>query len=516
MDRLVCGDVGYGKTEVAIRAAFKAVMDGMQVAVLVPTTVLAQQHLSTFNERLSAFPVNVQLLSRFRSTSEQQEVIQGLASGSVDICIGTHRLIQKDVSFKNLGVVIIDEEQRFGVSHKERLKQLRKEVDVLTLSATPIPRTLHMSLIGIRDMSAMETPPQERYPIKSYVAPYNDRVVREAVLRELERDGQVFYVHNRVQRIDWVARKLSDLVPEARIGVAHGQMPEEMLESVMLDFTEGSIDVLVCTTIIESGLDLPNVNTLIVDDADRMGLTQLYQLRGRVGRGTNRAYAYFFYGKGKQLTDAAQKRLRTILEASELGAGYRIAMRDLEIRGAGNVLGPEQSGHMGAVGFDLYNRLLTEAISELKHGKDHKAVTESASTTVDLPLNAYIPEEYVSDLSTRMDIYVRLAGTGTLAELDELGHELEDRFGAPGPETRDLLYVVRIKLLGSQVGVQDISVDGGQVVIRLRQGVKIDRTQLQEHYGDKLKVGTTQLRLDTRQAGKAWRNVLEDVIRVMA
>jgi transcription-repair coupling factor (superfamily II helicase) len=516
MDRLVCGDVGYGKTEVAIRAAFKAVMDGMQVAVLVPTTVLAQQHLSTFNERLSAFPVNVQLLSRFRSPGEQQEVLQGLANGSVDICIGTHRLIQKDVSFKNLGMVIIDEEQRFGVTHKERLKQLRQEVDVLTLSATPIPRTLHMSLIGIRDMSAMETPPQERYPIKSYVAPYNDRVVREAILRELERDGQVFYVHNRVQRIDWVARKLSELVPEALIGVAHGQMPEEMLESVMLDFTEGNIDVLVCTTIIESGLDLPNVNTLIVDDADRMGLTQLYQLRGRVGRGTNRAYAYFFYGKGKQLTDAAQKRLRTILEASELGAGYRIAMRDLEIRGAGNLLGPEQSGHMGAVGFDLYNRLLTEAISELKYGKWPKAVPGTVSTTVDLSLDAYIPEGFVSDTSTRMDVYVRLAKTSTLAELDELAVELEDRFGPLPAETKELLYIVRIKLLGSYASVQDVSTEGGQVVIRLRPGTKIDRTLIQEHYGEKLKVGTNQLRLDMRRAGKDWRNVLEDVIRRIA
>ncbi|MFC1847725.1 transcription-repair coupling factor [Chloroflexota bacterium] len=516
MDRLVCGDVGYGKTEVAIRAAFKAVMDGMQVAVLVPTTVLAQQHLTTFNERLSAFPVNVQLLSRFRSPREQQEVIQGLADGSIDICIGTHRLIQKDVSVKNLGLVVIDEEQRFGVTHKERLKQLRSEVDVLTLSATPIPRTLHMSLIGIRDMSTMETPPQERHPIKSYVSAYNDRVVREAILRELERGGQVFYLHNRVRRINWVARKLSDLVPEARIGIAHGQMPEDMLESVMLEFTGGRVDILVCTTIIESGLDLPNVNTLIIDDADRMGLTQLYQLRGRVGRGTNRAYAYFFYSRGKELTDAAQKRLRTILEASELGAGYRIAMRDLEIRGAGNLLGPEQSGHMGAVGFELYNRLLSEAITGLKASRGREAAPEPVTTTVDLPVTAFIPEDYVPDLGTRMDIYVRLAGIDSLEGLGELGAELEDRFGPLSPEAGDLLYIVRIKLLGGHAGVQDISSEGGQVVIRLRPGTRVDRASMQERFGDRLKVGTNQLRFDTRRAGRDWKGMLEDVIRGIA
>ncbi len=511
MDRLVSGDVGYGKTEVALRAAFKAIMDGMQVAVLVPTTVLAQQHLATFSERLGAFPVRVEMLSRFRSPKEQQEVLEGLANGSVDICIGTHRLLQKDVSFKNLGLVIIDEEQRFGVAHKEGLKQLRREVDVLTLSATPIPRTLHMSLIGIRDMSTMETPPEERLPIKTYVAPYDERPAREAILRELERNGQVFYVHNRVQRIGWVARKLENIVPEARIGVAHGQMPEEMLESVMLDFAEGRIDVLVCTTIIESGLDLPNVNTLIVDDADRMGLTQLYQLRGRVGRGANRAYAYFFYNKGKQLTDAAQKRLRTIFEATELGAGFRIAMKDLEIRGAGNLLGPEQSGHMGAVGFELYSRLLSEAVAELKSGSERKTAPQLPSTTVDLPLTAYIPDKYVPSLSTRLALYMRLAKVSSPEEVGELGAELEDRFGPLPLQLKNLLYMVRMKLMGSQVGIQEISSERGQVVIKLGPGVRIDKLAMQEYFGDRVKVGTSQLRLDRKRAGKEWKRVLESV-----
>ncbi|HIE17364.1 MAG TPA: transcription-repair coupling factor, partial [Dehalococcoidia bacterium] len=366
MDRLVCGDVGYGKTEVALRAAFKAVMAGKQVAVLVPTTVLAQQHFVTFRERLQPFPVRVEMLSRFCTEKEQATIIEGLAVGIVDICIGTHRLLQQDVKFKDLGLVIIDEEQRFGVIHKEYFKKLRREVDVLTLSATPIPRTLHMSLAGIRDMSTIETPPDERLPIKTYVGPYDERIVREAILRELERNGQVFFVHNRVHSIARVAAELGKLVPEGRISVAHGQMPEDELERVMADFAAHRNDILVTTTIIESGLDMPNVNTLIVDQADRLGLTQLYQLRGRVGRGSNNAYAYFFFDRGKQLTPEARKRLRTICEATEPGAGFAIAMKDLEIRGAGNLLGVEQSGYIAAVGFDLYCRLLAEAVEELK------------------------------------------------------------------------------------------------------------------------------------------------------
>ncbi len=366
MDRLIIGDVGYGKTEIAIRAAFKAVMDNKQVAVLVPTTVLAEQHYLTFKQRMGAFPVKIDVLSRFRTPKEQKAVIEGLANGSIDICIGTHRLLQKDVVFKDLGLLVIDEEQRFGVSHKEYLKKLREQVDVLTLSATPIPRTLHMSLVGVRDMSVIETPPENRLPIKTYVAEYNDQLVREAILRELERNGQVFFVHNRVQGIAAIANKLKALVPEAQIDIAHGQMPEEKLEQVMFKFQKGESNVLVCTTIIESGLDMPNVNTLIVNRADKFGLTQLYQLRGRIGRGSNLAYAYFLYDKDKRLTPTAEKRLRTIFEATELGAGFGIAMKDLEIRGAGTLLGTKQSGNISAVGFNLYTQLLAQAVEEQK------------------------------------------------------------------------------------------------------------------------------------------------------
>jgi transcription-repair coupling factor (superfamily II helicase) len=517
MDRLICGDVGYGKTEVALRAAFKAVMDGTQVALLVPTTVLAQQHFNTFCQRLGAFPIRVEMLSRFRSPAEQHQIITGLKSGAVDICIGTHRLLQKDVCFKNLGLVIIDEEQRFGVAHKERLKQLKKEIDVLTLSATPIPRTLHMSLTGIRDLSTMETAPDLRLPIKSYVAEYDDRLIREAILRELERDGQVFFVHNRVRSIPAVAEKLIRLVPEARIAVAHGQMPEEALESVMLDFTMSKIDVLVCTTIIESGLDLPNVNTLIVNDSDKLGLTQLYQLRGRVGRGATRAYAYFLYPKLKRLTVAARKRLRTIFEATELGSGFRIAMRDLEIRGAGNLLGPEQSGHMGAVGFELYCRLLAEAVEELKAEREGRAFSpRPQAPTIDLPLAAYIPTEYITDLGTRLALYQRLAKVSSAQEVKDIEHEFRDRFGAVPSPTRNLLYLVRIKALGAQAGIQAISMERNQVLLKLAQGVKVDRALWQRSSGGKLKVGTNQLRLDIKQLGSRWPEVVEEVLRTTA
>ncbi|MFC2056029.1 transcription-repair coupling factor, partial [Chloroflexota bacterium] len=413
MDRLVCGDVGYGKTEVAIRAAFKAVMDGKQVAVLVPTTVLAEQHFATFHQRLGAFPLRIEVLSRFRTPKEQQAIVEGLALGSVDICIGTHRLLQKDVKFKDLGLLIIDEEQRFGVVHKEYLKQMRKEVDVLTLSATPIPRTLHMSLVGVRDMSVMETPPEERLPVKTYVAEYNDYLAREAILFEMERNGQVFFVHNRVQSIAYVAGKLQALVPEAQIAIAHGQMPEGELEKVMADFIQGKSDILVCSSIIQSGLDMPNVNTLIVNQADKFGLTQLHQLRGRVGRGTNLAYAYFLYDRGKWLTPLAEKRLRTIVEASELGAGFGIAMKDLEIRGAGALLGVRQSGHISAVGFNLYCQLLAQAVEEQKAkqtGVVEKEITplRLPPPSIDLPLPAYIPEDYVADLLTRLGLYQKL------------------------------------------------------------------------------------------------------------
>jgi len=513
MDRLVCGDVGYGKTELAIRAAFKAVMEGAQVAMLVPTTVLAQQHFQTFTERLGAFPVNTEVLSRFRSEREQHEVIEGLKRGSVDIVIGTHRLLQKDVSFKNLGLVIVDEEQRFGVAHKEHLKQMRREVDVLTLTATPIPRTLHMALSGVRDMSTVETPPGERLPIKTYVAEYDERLIREAILRELDRGGQVFFVHNRVHSIYRVASQLAELVPEAEVAIGHGQMAEEQLESVMLEFSQGKTDILVSTTIIESGLDIPNVNTLVVNDADRLGLGQLYQLRGRVGRSANRAYAYFLYGKGKTLTPQAMRRLETIFQATELGAGFRIAMRDLEIRGAGNLLGAEQSGHIGAVGFDLYCRLLQEAVDEAR-GTEVKRVAIPPSPTIDLPVSAYIPQGYVADLDTRLTIYQRLAKSTSIREIGEIGDELADRFGTIPRQVRNLLYAVRLKILAAEASVESIAAEDGHVVVRMVEGTRVQKSLLPTVEG--VKVGAGQVRLSVKQLGAGWRAALEDTVTRLA
>jgi transcription-repair coupling factor (superfamily II helicase) len=483
MDRLVCGDVGYGKTEVAIRAAFKAVMDGKQVAVLVPTTVLAEQHYHTFKERLAAFPVKVEVLSRFRSHGEQQVIVEGLASGSVDICIGTHRMIQKDVSFKELGLLIIDEEQRFGVVHKEYLKQKRQEVDVLTLSATPIPRTLHMSLAGVRDMSVMETPPEERLPIKTHIAEYSERLIREAVIRELERGGQVFFVHNRVRNIGFIAYRLHEIVPEARVAIAHGQMPETQLEEVMADFIQGKSDILVCTSIIQSGLDMPNVNTLVVNQADKFGLTQLYQLRGRVGRGANLAYAYFLYDKGKRLTPVAEKRLRTIFEATELGAGFGIAMKDLEIRGAGTLLGVRQSGYISAVGFNLYTQLLAQAVEEQKArlaGKKEEEIPPSRlpSASVALPVPAFIPDEYVYDLNTRLGLYQKLATLEKAEQLETIAQELADRFGSVPPEVENLLYAIRIKIVASRAGIESVTSERGELVIKLFEGMRLDREKL--------------------------------------
>jgi len=510
MDRLICGDVGYGKTEVALRAAFKAVMGGKQVAVLVPTTVLAQQHYNTFARRLAPFPVRTAMLSRFLSEQEQREVIKGLAAGTIDICIGTHRLLQRDVRFKDLGLVIVDEEQRFGVRHKEWLKRLRREVDVLTLSATPIPRTLYMSLIGIKDMSVMETPPEERLPVKVYVGEYSDSLVREAVLRELERGGQVFFVHNRVETIySWAAR-LADLVPEARIAVAHGRMDEAELELVMTEFVDGEKDILVCTTIIESGLDLPNVNTLIVTDAERLGLTQLYQLRGRVGRGSETAYAYFLYPSGKKLTPQAIRRLETIHQAGELGAGFHIAMRDLEIRGAGNLLGREQSGHIGAVGFELYCRLLARAVEELKAKREGRPLPPSyPPPPCSLPLSAYIPEEYVPDPQVRLELYHRLSAAAGLEELEDLARELKDRFGPLPPPVEALLYTIRIRLLGALAGVESIDREDGYLVVRLRGRKKL------EPYIPGLMVGSRLVKLDLR-ALSDWARVLEEVLTRMA
>ncbi len=513
MDRLVCGDVGYGKTEVAIRAAFKAVMGGKQVAVLVPTTVLAQQHFATFSERLEAFPVKVEVLSRFRSERDQRAVIAGLADGTVDICIGTHRLLQKDVAFKNLGLLVIDEEQRFGVNHKEHFKKMRREVDVLTLSATPIPRTLHMSLVGVRDMSTMATPPETRLPVKTYVAEYNDFLVREAVLREMERNGQVFFLHNRVQSIAMLTANLRDLLPEARIAIGHGQMPEDELERVMSDFTAGKVDVLVCTTIIESGLDMPNANTLIVNKADKFGLTQLYQLRGRVGRGANLAYAYFLYDKGQRLSPVAHQRLRTIYEATELGAGFGIAMKDLEIRGAGTLLGHHQSGHITAVGFSLYTRLLAEAVEEQKAvmaGRE-KPPPRLPPPAVDLPLDAFIPESYVPDVDTRLELYRTLGDLSVSDKLDDIRKGYSDRFGAPPPEVDNLLYAVKIKGLAAKAGIESVSTDEGYIILRRFQGLPFDASKIS--LKDGVEVGRTQINVHYRKIGQGWRGVLEGVLK---
>jgi len=516
MDRLVCGDVGYGKTEVAIRAAFKTIMDGKQVAVLVPTTVLAEQHSYTFNQRLSAFPVKIEVLSRFRTPREQEAIVDDLASGKVDICIGTHRLLQKDILFKDLGLLIIDEEQRFGVAHKEYLKKMRQEVDVLTLSATPIPRTMHMSLVGVRDMSTMETPPEERLPIKTYVAEYNEHIVREAVLRELERNGQVFFVHNRVQSIAFIASRLQSTVPEARVAVAHGQMPEAELERVMADFAQGKTDVLVCTTIIESGLDMPNVNTIIINRADKFGLTQLYQLRGRVGRGAELAYAYFLYDREKRLTPTAERRLRTIFEATELGAGFNIAMKDLEIRGAGSLLGVKQSGHISTVGFNLYTQLLGQAVEELKArpvGEAEEVIkSRLPEPTVDLPLRAYIPDDYVSDMHTRLVMYQKIATITGVEQIEELAQEFRDRFGQLPGEVENLLYALRIKILAGKAHIESISTENGQIVVKLFEGLRFDQEKLQPVLRTGITLGTNQLRLSPKRLGSAWRGLLEGII----
>ncbi len=519
MDRLVCGDVGYGKTEVALRAAFKAVMDGSQVAVLVPTTVLAQQHYTTFRERLAGFPVRVEMLSRFRSPREQRDVVDALAQGSADIVIGTHRLLQKDVAFKKLGLVVIDEEQRFGVGHKERLKKMRQEVDVLTLTATPIPRTLHMSLSGIRDMSTMETPPEERLPIKTYVAEFDDRLVREAIVRELERGGQAYFVHNRVHDIERIANHLRELVPEAEIGVGHGQQHEDLLEQVMLDFVERRVDVLVCTTIIESGLDIPNVNTIIIDKADKLGLAQLYQLRGRVGRGAARAYAYLLFDRYRSLSEPAQKRLQAIFEATELGAGFQIALRDLEIRGAGNLLGAEQSGHIGAVGFDLYVRLLADAVERLKALREGRTPpqpkTQQPPLAIDLPLTAHLPASYVGDLNLRLALYQRMSAVETVDEADALAQELRDRFGPPPPAAEHLLFAVRVRALARRAGVTAVQQEDGELTVHAGDGV-VPRERLR---GLKLKglwTGPTQARLSLAALGDDWPEALLDVLEALA
>ena len=459
MDRLVCGDVGYGKTEIAVRAAFKAIQDGKQVAVLVPTTLLVTQHYSTFAERMSGFPVNLKGLSRFQTDKEAREVIEGLADGSVDIVIGTHRLLNPDIRMKNLGLIIVDEEQRFGVEHKEQMKRLRTSVDVLSMSATPIPRTLEMAITGIREMSTITTPPEERHPVLTYVGGYEDRQVVAAIRRELLREGQVFYIHNRVSSIEKAAARLRELVPEARVATAHGQMGEHQLEQVMLDFWEKRFDVLVCTTIVESGLDVSNANTMIIERADTLGLSQLHQLRGRVGRSRERAYAYFLYPLEKPLTETAHERLATLAQHSDLGGGMAIAMKDLEIRGAGNLLGGEQSGHIADVGFDLYVRLVGEAVHEFRGD----AEPELREVRIELPIDAHLPHEYVPSERLRLEMYKRLAEVRSDLDVDQLQAELMDRYGNPPEEVTSLLFVARFRARARRAGIGEVTISGKYV-----------------------------------------------------
>jgi transcription-repair coupling factor (superfamily II helicase) len=515
MDRLICGDVGYGKTEVALRAAFKAVLDGKQTAILVPTTVLAQQHYNTFSQRLAAFPVTVEMLSRFRTPQQQREILTRLEKGQVDIVIGTHRLLSADVKFKDLGLLIVDEEQRFGVTHKEALKKMRTEVDVLTLTATPIPRTLYMALSGVRDISTINTPPEERLPIVTHVGPYSPKLVKQAILRELERGGQIFFVHNRVQTIEAMLSHLRQLVPEARIAVAHGQMAESELAKRMEQFSQGEVDILLCTSIIESGLDIPNANTLIVDRADTFGLAQLYQLRGRVGRGAQRAYAYFFRHNRKSPTYEGRQRLETIAENTQLGAGYSIAMRDLEIRGTGDILGTRQHGHIAAVGFHMYTALLAEAVRRLRKEQGLPAAPMPSTlnlqltpVNVELPLPVAIPSDYVADKDVRLGLYRRMADIRSLAELDALAEEFKDRFGPLPEPLQNLLYQLKIKLLAERAGLASIAVEGKQIVLRYPEGM------IPEHLpdlGPSVRVGKAALWLGFNEA-LDWMETLYEVL----
>jgi transcription-repair coupling factor (superfamily II helicase) len=460
MDRLICGDVGYGKTEIAVRAAFKAVQDGKQVAVLVPTTLLVQQHLETFTERYQNFPVTVKPLSRFQSDAESTAVLTGLADGSVDVVIGTHRLLSGEVRFSDLGLIVVDEEQRFGVEHKEKLKQLRTNVDVLAMSATPIPRTLEMAVTGIREMSTLATPPEERHPVLTFVGSYEEKQIGAAVRRELLREGQVFYVHNRVESIERASARLRELVPEARIATAHGKMGEHKLEQVMLDFWEKKFDVLVSTTIVETGLDISNANTLILERADMLGLSQLHQLRGRVGRGRERAYAYFLYPPEKPMTETAHDRLQTIAQHTDLGAGMQVAMKDLEIRGAGNMLGGEQSGHITGVGFDLYVRLVGEAVAEFRGDVE---AGDSVEVKIDLPIDAHLPHDYVPGERLRLEAYRKIAEVGSADLLEAVRAELLDRYGPLPEPVQNLLEVARFRLLARRAGLTDVTLQGNHI-----------------------------------------------------
>jgi transcription-repair coupling factor (superfamily II helicase) len=508
MDRLVCGDVGYGKTEVALRAAFKAVQDGKQVAVLVPTTVLAQQHLFTFQRRLAPFPVRVEMLSRFVSKGQQQRIVAGVADGTVDVLIGTHRILSRDVRFADLGLLVVDEEQRFGVGHKEQIKAMRREVDVLTLSATPIPRTLHLSLVGIRDLSVIETPPEARLPIQTRIAEDDDGLIRDAMNRELDRGGQVFYVHNRIDTIEAAAARVRRLVPRAKVAIGHGQMPERMLERVMLDFADGRFDVLVCTTIIESGLDIANTNTIIIVRADTFGLAQLYQLRGRVGRSDRRAYAYLLHRRGTPLSLIARKRLHAIFSASDLGAGYQIALSDLEIRGAGNILGAEQHGHMAAVGFELYTRLLAEAVDTLR---GHRPIPEPAPVRLDLPGSAYLPDEYVGDAGAKLEVYRRFAAVGSAADADALRTELRDRFGAVPAEVEGLFTAVSVRMAAEAAGVPEVRVEPGRIVLKWQRHIAREVPLALQVAGFRPVIGSNQVRIPVAPG----RDLIDAVLRAL-
>ena len=512
MDRLVCGDVGYGKTEVALRAAFKAVNAGKQVAVLVPTTVLALQHYETFRERLAAFPVRIEMLSRLRTRAEQRRILEDLAEGKVDIVIGTHRLVQRDVQFKDLGLLIVDEEQRFGVRHKEYIKKQRATIDVLTMTATPIPRTLYMALTGIRDLSLISTPPMERVPIRTFVTASNETLVREAILREMARGGQVFFLHNRVQSIYRVRDWLEKLVPEARIGIGHGQMDESELEQVVLAFMQHEYDVLLCTTIIESGVDIPNANTIIIDNAHTLGLTQLYQLRGRVGRGNVRAYAYLLYPPHTPLSSEARQRLAAIQEATELGAGFQIAMRDMEIRGAGNILGAEQSGHIAAVGLDLYTRMLAHAVEELRSGRP---IIEPEDVNIDIAIDSRIPESYIEDESTRLSMYHRISSASSPRELGELRAELTDRFGPPPPEAERIFDLVRLRHTARELGITSIIERDGTIFIRPVVGGRLDQNQLRQRLGRGVRVTPNQVRMMLDDLNVDRWEAIQEVLRAV-
>ncbi|HEY4433250.1 MAG TPA: transcription-repair coupling factor, partial [Candidatus Cybelea sp.] len=473
MDRLVCGDVGYGKTEVAVRAIFKAIADKKQVAVLVPTTLLAAQHARTLQARFASFPIRIEELSRFKTKKEARTIVDDVAQGKVDVVVGTHRILQKDVVFRDLGLIVVDEEQRFGVMHKERLKQLKATVDVLTLSATPIPRTLQMSLMGVRDLSLIQTAPKNRMSIKTVVVPQSDAVVQHAIAAELDRGGQVYYVHNRIESIYGVARALQQLVPKARIAVGHGQMHEHELEPIMAKFIDGEIDVFVSTTIIENGIDIPNVNTIVVNDADKFGLAQLYQLRGRVGRSNHQAYAFLLYQAHKALTEEAKARLEAIREFTHLGSGLQIAMRDLEIRGSGNLLGAAQSGFIGAVGFETYVQLLADAIADRK-GQDRSAIEDQREAVIDVKLDAYVPDDYVPQVSQKIAIYQQLAAARTLDAVEDVAASVRDRFGAPPPEFEALVEISRLRVMALRVGVTRVVINEQRLTLGVGTGFQLD------------------------------------------